>query len=235
MVEKIDKKEFLKIAKEISRCLRRIPVFWDGKKSILEMKNAGYNQWRQMEWIGWYFQFLCEKFLKNKMKIPGPKYGNMEFDAFKRIPWDFKTHVMNTSSHKIIVNDSEAISRGIKEFGGVGLILAIGKVKYNDEKRSFQKWHEKLKGGKSRYELERIKRGAWSRLRKVEFKLEQISFIRIDDSLLVKCGSFQRDFRNANGTPRREKVLLDLEKLDEEIIFFLDFDTKNRKTKSRFG
>ncbi len=81
---------------------------------------------------------------------------------------------------------------------------------------------EALKGGKSEYELDRIKRGAWSRLRKVEFNLKQISFIKIDDSVLVKCGSFQRDFRNSNGTPRMEKVLLDLEKLDEEIVFFLD-------------
>ncbi|MBU5575111.1 MAG: hypothetical protein KQA40_01430, partial [Candidatus Aenigmarchaeota archaeon] len=76
----------------------------------------------------------------------------------------------------------------------------------------------------SNYELERIKRGAWSRLRKVEFNLKQISFIKIDDSVLIKCGSFQRDFRNSNGRPRQEKVLLDLEKLDEEIIYFLDFN-----------
>lgn len=104
----------------------------------------------------------------------------------------------------------------------------MGKVKYNDDKRTFQKWHEALKGGKSQYEIERIRRGAWSRLRKVEFKLKQISFIKIDDAVLIKCGSFQRDFRNANGTPRREKVLLDLEKLDEEIVFFLDFKDKGR-------
>jgi hypothetical protein len=74
--------------------------------------------------------------------------------------------------------------------------------------------------------LQRIKRGAWSRLRKTEFNLEQISFIKIDDNVLVKCGSFQRDFRNSNGRPRREKVLLDLEKLDEEIVYFLDFKKK---------
>jgi hypothetical protein len=96
----------------------------------------------------------------------------------------------------------------------------------NDEQRTFQKWHEALKGGKSKYELERIKRGAWSRLRKTEFNLEQISFIKIDDNVLIKCGSFQRDFRNSNGRPRREKVLLDLEKLDEEIVYFLDFKKK---------
>jgi len=223
MVEKMKKEEFFKIGKEISKYLKKIPTFWDGRKSILEMKKAGFKQWRQMEWIGWYFQFLSEKLLQDIMKIPGPKYGNVQFDGLKEIPWDFKAHAINTSSHQIIVNDSEATANAIKDFGCVGLILAMGKVKYNDDKRTFQKWHEALKGGKSKYEFERIKRGAWSRLRKVEFKLEQISFIKIDDEVLVKCGSFQRDFRNAGGTPRREKVLLDLEKLAEEIIYFLDF------------
>jgi len=223
MVEKMKKEKFLKIAKELSRKFSNIPILWDGRKSILEMRETNFLQWKQMEWIGWYFQFLCEKFLQDDVKIPGPKYGNVKFDGFKEIPWDFKAHAINTSSHQIIVNDSEATANAIKQFGCVGLILAMGKVKYNDDKRTFQKWHEALKGGKSEYELERIKRGAWSRLRKVEFKLEQICFIKIDDDVLIKCGSFQRDFRNAGGTPRREKVLLDLEKLDEEIIFFLDF------------
>ena len=220
------KENFSSLAKEISVRLKEIPVHWDGRKSILEMKESGFNQWKQMEWIGFYFQFLCEKILKNIMKIPGPKYGNVKFDGFKEIPWDFKAHAINTSSHQIIVNDSEATANAIKDYGSVGLILAMGEVKYNDDKRTFQKWHEALKGGKSKYELERIKRGAWSRLRKVEFNLKQISFIKIDDAVLVKCGSFQRDFRNSNGRPRREKVLLDLEKLNEEIIYFLDFNDK---------
>lgn len=224
MVEKIKKEIFLTIAKNIARDLKDIPTLWDGRKSILEMRYNNFNQWKQMEWPGFYFQFLCGKLLKNKITIPGPKYGRVEFDGFKEIPWDFKAHAVNTSSHKIIVNDSEATANAIKQFGSVGLILAMGEVKYNDDKKTFQKWHEKLKGGKSDYELERIKRGAWSRLRKVGFKLEQISFIKINDSVLVKCGSFQTDFRNSNGLPRKGKVLLDLEKLDEEIIFFLNFE-----------
>ena len=72
----------------------------------------------------------------------------------------------------------------------MGLILAMGEATYNDEKRTFQRWHEELKGGKSKYEKERIKRGAWSRLRKVFFELKQIWFIRIIDDTLVKFGSF---------------------------------------------
>jgi len=219
----MEKNEFLKLAQEISEEFRNIPLVWDGRKSILEMKESGFPHWKQMEWIGWYFQFLCERFLKNIIQIPGPKFGNVKFDGFLKIPWDFKAHAINTSSHQLIVNDSEATAQGIEKFGSVGLILAMGKVEYNDERRTFQKWHEEIKGGKSKYEIERIKRGAWSRLRKTEFNLEQISFIKIDDTVLVRCGSFQRDFRNSNGRPRREKVLLDLERLDEEIIYFLDF------------
>jgi hypothetical protein len=192
------KDEFLKLAKEISEGFKNIPLVWDGRKSILEMKESGFPHWKQMEWIGWYFQFLCERFLKDIVEIPGPKFGNVRFDGSLKNSWDFKAHAINTSSHQIIVNDSEATATGIKKFGSVGLILSMGKVEYNDEQRTFQKWHEALKGGKSKYELERIKRGAWSRLRKTEFNLEQISFIKIDDNVLIKCGSFQRDFRNSN-------------------------------------
>ena len=64
---------------------------------------------------------------------------------------------------------------------------------------------------------------AWSRLRKVTFELRQISFVRITDETLVKTGSFQQDFRNADGSPRNAKVLLDLEKLDEELVLFVEF------------
>ncbi len=221
--------KFLNLSKTIANGFKKIPIHWDGRNSILEMKEAGFNQWKQMEWIGIYFQFLCERLLGDIMTIPGPKYGNVRFDGFKEIPWDFKAHAINTSSHQIIVNDSEATANAIRDFGCVGLILANGEVKYNDDERTFQKWHEELKGGKSKYELERIKRGAWSRLRKVEFNLKQISFIKIDDAVLVKCGSFQRDFRNSNGKPRREKILLDLEKLDEEIVCFLNFILKSNE------
>lgn len=215
---------FLKISNQVGEILENnIPKVWDGRKSILEMKDAGYPHWKQMEWIGFYFQFLCERYLSSIMDIPGPRYGRVEFDGFKNIPWDFKAHAMNTSSHQIIVNDSEATAKGIRDYGEVGLILALGKVLYNDEDRTFQKWHSALKGGKSKYEKERIKRGAWSRLRKVSFDLQQISFIKITDKTLVKCGSFQTNFRNADGRPRQAKVLIDLEEIDEDQVYYVEF------------
>lgn len=215
---------FAATANTLGQTLRAsISKTWDGRSCILQMQQEGSKYWKQMEWIGFYFQFLCEKHLASSMQIPGPKYGNVRFDAFSEIPWDFKAHAMNTSSHQIIVNDSEATADAINQFGEVGLVLALGKVIYNDEARSFQAWHEALKGGKSKYVKDRIERGAWSRLRKVSFDLQQISFIRLTDATLVKCGSFQSDFRNADGSPRRAKVLIDLEELDDETVHFVEF------------
>lgn len=215
---------FLAIARNIGESLKgTIPSIWDGKSCIIEMKNSECRHWKQMEWIGFYFQFFCEQTLSPIMTIPGPKYGRVEFDGFLEIPWDFKAHAMNTSSHQIIVNDREAIDAGLMEYGSVGLILALGKVIYNDENRSFQQWHQELKGGKSKYEMDRIQRGAWSRIRKTQFELQQISFIKINKNTLVKCGSFQSDFRNSNGSPRRPKVLIDLERLQDETIYYIEF------------
>ncbi len=130
---------------------------------------------------------------------------------------------MNTSNHQIIVNDSEATANGVKDYEAVGIILSLGKVLHNDEDRTFQKWHEALKGGLLDYSLERIERGAWSRLRKTHFTLEEIHLVQLTDATLVKCGSFQQDFRNADGSPRRKKVLLDLEMLEDEIIKTISF------------
>ena len=200
-----------------------IPVIWDGKKSILDMKQADFHHWRQMEWIGFYFQFLCERRLSDILKIPGPKYGNVEFDGFKNVPWDFKAHVSTAGRHNLIVNDSEATANAVTQYGEVGLILACGEAEYDDANRNFKKWHDDLKGGRSQYEVERIRRGARSRLRKTFFRLEEIRFIKIADELLVNCGSFQEGFRNADGSPRRSKVKIDLRMLDKEVVHSLKF------------
>lgn len=75
-----------------------IPKNWDGRNSIIEMKEEGSKQWRQMEWMGFYFEFLCQKHFANIIDMPGKKYGNTEFDAFSEISWDFKAHAANTTT-----------------------------------------------------------------------------------------------------------------------------------------
>jgi len=105
----VDTVEKLKIAS------RSIPKIWDGRNSILEMKAAGSRQWRQMEWMGFDFEFLCQKHFDDIIDMPGKKYGRTEFDAFCEISWDFKTHAANTTNHTVITNDTEAIVNTISD------------------------------------------------------------------------------------------------------------------------
>ena len=125
----------------------------------------------QMEWMGFYFEFLCEKHFDGIIDIPGKKYGRTEFDVFQEISWDFKTHAANTTNHNVITNDAEAMANTIDDYGHYGIILAISAVEYNDEERPFKRWHDELKEGISQYEVNRINRGAMSRRRKTEFIL----------------------------------------------------------------
>ena len=204
---------------------QNMPKVWDGRAAILEMKNAGYKHWRQMEWIGFYFQFLCEKHFDGLVEMPGVTYGRTEFDAFHQISWDFKAHAFNTTTHNVIANDAEAIANTLSDYGYYGLILAVGEVEYNDEERRFKKWHDQLKEGISQYELNRIKRGAMSRRRKTEFLLSEIHFICLNSGTLSQCsGSFQKGFRNADGSPRRAKVMINIAKIpDDALVATEDF------------
>jgi hypothetical protein len=152
------------------------------------------------------------------MEIPGKEYGNVKFDAFKNIPWDFKCHIQNDSNGKekteLIINDKEAINNAIEQYGSIGLVIGLGDAEYNDKDRTFQNWVDELKGGKSDYEKERIERGANSRLRKVAFNLKVIIFVKINKENLKYLGTYNQG-RNSNGKPRPPKYELDLKNLDK--------------------
>ncbi len=195
------------------KLMDKLPISWEGKKTILYMKEEGCRNWKQMEWPGWYFQFMCETLLSTDgyMDIPGPCYGNVEFDGFRVIPWDFKAHTTNGSGQdKVPTNGNQEVKAAIEEYGCVGFIIASGNAVFDDANQTFKKWHDVLKGKQSDYERERIARGAASRRRKVLFELDSIRFVFVDKNTLGYCGSFQGGMRNADGTPRNPKVMLDI-------------------------
>ena len=197
---------------------RNIPKIWDGKNAIREMRDGGSRQWKQMEWMGFYFEYLCESLFAGILDMPGKKYGKTEFDAFSEISWDFKSHASNATTPNVITNDTEAILKTIDDYGYYGIILAVGEVK-KDEDGSFKKWHDDLKGEKSKYVLEQEKKGGKSRIRKTEFALSEIRFVCFDREALRQCGvSFQKDFRNADGSPRREKVVIKTRQIPDDVF-----------------
>ncbi len=203
-----------KLSEEIfNRLMEKLPLYWDGKDAIRYMKENGCRNWKQMEWPGWYFQFMCETILGEEryFSIPGPAYDNVEFDGEKVIPWDFKAHTENSSNtNKVPTNGYQEILRAIEHYGTVGFIIASGDVIFDDENQTFKKWHDALKGTTSNYERERILRGAPSRRRKASFNLTKIRFVFLDKKSIGYCGHFQSGMRNSNGNIRKSKIMLDI-------------------------
>lgn len=195
--------------KVISSVLMGLPTNWDGKKCVLELKESNY-QWRQMEWWAWYFEFKAKNLLKDVMKVPGDKYGNVIFDIRGAINWDFKASAIKTDNHKIILNDKVAMDKSIDKDGAHGEIIALCDVEYNDVNRTFQKWHTHLKGGKSQYELNRESRTSISRYRKTKAVLTEILILTLGKGD-VKTLPIMRQGRNSDGSARKVKYMLDLE------------------------
>lgn len=195
--------------------LSNFPFHWDGKDCILELKKADF-QWKQMEWMGFYFEYLCNIRLQPPFEIPGPKYGRVKFDAFWNFPWDFKAHSatnrVGAKQHQVIVNDKTAIHSALAEYGKFGLIVAICEAKFNDEDRAFKVWHDELKGEQSDYERDRIQRGAPSRYRKVSLDVCRYSVFVLDSDSLAVLRSLNQG-RNSNANPRKPKYQIDLRKM----------------------
>lgn len=151
--------------------------------------------------------------IKKCFDIPGEKFNNVRFDLKGTINWDFKASAIKTDNHNIILNDKLAMELSIQKNKYHGEIIGLCDVEYNDIDRSFQKWHTELKGGKSKYEIEREKRTSVSRYRKTKAELIEIVLIIFNEKDLEKL-SIMKQGRNSNGTPRKEKYILDIEQID---------------------
>lgn len=202
--------------------LKKLPTIWDGKQCVLELKAADYH-WKQMEWWAFYFEYVAKKALHGKMQIPGDLFGKVQFDLKGKINWDLKASAIKSDSHRIILNDKAAMEQSIAGEGYHGEIIALCDVEYNDTDRSFQQWHNELKGGKSNYEKDREKRTAISRYRKTRAELKEILIVvfgkeDLDELLIMAQG------RNSNGNPREPKFMLNLEEIKSRAVYSICFE-----------
>lgn len=207
---------FSKDVERLRPLLRAFPRNWDGRSCILEMKENG-GRWRDMEWIGWYFEYLCQRRLAGILKMPSEKCLRCRFDGYGAVNWDFKAKATKSDDHRAILNDLESMDLSIKHHGEHGIVLALLNVDYNDDDRTFQRWHTQLKGGKSAYELKREERTAISRWRKTKAELVEILILRVN-AKNKHCLSIHQQGRNSNGKPRPAKYMLDLEKMGSMLI-----------------
>lgn len=198
---------------------------WEGKSCVGEMRQGGSRNWRQTEWIGWYFEWKAFERLTSAIGGGiGPTYNSTEYDYKRDCVWDFKTHVSNSGRPWAILNDSNSVNSCIEEYGSVGFIIAAGPAMYNDVTLSFKKWHSELGGDPSAYVRKGVKTGQPSRRRKTLFVFTEIVMFRFDTDVLARGQSekwirgFQKGMPNSNGKPRPSKIQIHLGKMPPELL-----------------
>ena len=103
------------------------------------------------------------------------------------------------------------------------MIIAQGVAEYDENKGTFKAWHDELKGGRSDYEKDRVRRGAPSRRRKIAFRLRRIEALWLNSDQVTKgldegwIDFFQKGMRNANGSARRPKYELNVDMLPADV------------------
>jgi hypothetical protein len=199
----------------ITSGLGQMPVFWDGKDSVLELKAAHYN-WKQMEWWAFYFEHKFRALFDHHLTFPGERYDQVQFDLKGEINWDLKAKAITSGDQKVILNDKTSMENSIARHGYHGEIIGLCDVEYDDDARSFQHWHTQLKGGLSAYEKERKTRTSTSRWRKKSATLKEVAFVVFEEKDLPKLLTMKQG-RNSNGKPRPEKYMLDMTEVN---LFF---------------
>lgn len=197
-----------------------IPTTIDGRQAVLDMRDGGSRNWKQMEWLGFYLEFLVETKIVPLVKGgPGPTYGNTTIDLMLSTPWDLKSYLLGKPS--VILNDKEAVNLCIEKYETINYFLLEGRATYDDDQQSFKNWHNSLKGKESKYVREGKKTGRPSRRRKATFVPTGFRGIEVTKESLqhgIKTGaikSFQDGLHNSNGNARRGKYLLDPSNIDQ--------------------
>lgn len=191
-----------------------LPRCWDGQMCVEEMREKNYPHWRQMEWIGFYFQMKCEALLSGFFEIPGESFraGSVKFDGkYAGVNYDFKAHSMFTydggHSKGAILNDKFSMEESIRLHGHHGLILAELSCMY-DLEGDFARWHQNIKGKESQYVREGRLTGRANRRRKTSAIVLSILLLTIRQDNLQYLKIYKQG-KNADGSPRNLKYMLD--------------------------
>ena len=183
---------------------------------------SNYQHWRQMEWIESYFNYLCERRLSRFLKIPGPAYNRMAFDAIMEIPWIFKIDIQNIGNPNIILEDADLILRGLSDFQQIGIILARGFAEYYRGKMPEEKDNSRVS---SMYQ-EKPRMNKKLRLHSI-FHLRKIDFIPFSFDSLEKCETFQPGKMEVR-EKLREKILLNIPDIQRKSQYTIHLDHKQK-------
>lgn len=186
---------------------------WDGRTAVKEMRSAEFRQWRQSEWIGFYFEFIGIPALIDAFGGGSVQVLNVTFDYSLGAPWDLKAH--SDSSSSAILNDARSVDQRLEE-GPLGFVVLSGTSEY-DEDGAFDDWHRQVTSQEGRG---RSVNSDHQRRRKAGFGPHSLSSYLVRDEAhgkdLLDAGALalRSQGRQSDGKPRSPKYHLNLRRAD---------------------
>ena len=200
---------------KVGRWTLRGGTWVDGKAAVLEMKEADFGSWREIEWPGYYIKFAVQDaiqsgFLGGFRSIVDRKH----YLAKGEYLWDAR--LMNVEYTEVMLADKARTDQLIQDNDGIGLVVFQAEVvkEYSGE---FRAWHIELGGGKTQWIRDSIARGALPKVRKTEFMVTHSIAFHFDSSDFEQgldegwLTLYAHNMRNARGELRNPKYMLHLD------------------------
>lgn len=203
----------------------RTVIHVDGKKAIKWMKNENLPGWREVEWAGFYIRHKLQRLCKEKRPEDfTPIIDRKQYRVKGKYLWDIRVRSIERKP-KIILNSVINFEKLIQENNGIGLIIPNATMFYDTNEHAFRKWQEKIKGKSSNYVLQSETVGRPPRLRKTGFIITRVfAYYLSEDSINQGLNEswmrndFQKGMKNADGTLRTPKYIINLKKTPVEYL-----------------
>ena len=105
--------DFMDLSEKMEIKLKKIPTLWNAQEAVLMLSNESYPKWKQTEWLDFYFQYLCEKYLPRIVPTHKDICGTTFFDGIHDLSPDFS--VKNIKGNQEKTNSQESIPNNASE------------------------------------------------------------------------------------------------------------------------
>jgi len=91
---------FEDLSKKIAKKLKGLPILWNAQDAVVLLSRASYSKWKQTEWLDFYFQYLCEKYLPRIVPLHKDVCGTTFFDGKRDLSPDFSQKGLKKNTTK---------------------------------------------------------------------------------------------------------------------------------------
>lgn len=206
---------------------RYFPKIFEARDSI-KWLHKHTTQGNQNEWAAIFFEEYCRPLLTNFL---GGWYGvriikGSRIDYQRYYNWDLKVHSIRDNKGKcqsqIILNDKNAMERIIELESGMGFIVADVDFTF-DRSGSLLRWRDQYEGRTKKHSKN-------TRIMKNRGKVIGLTAVFIKDKSVLKKGikekwiSIFKQGRQPDGSSRKPKYMINLDRIPPEVVTRLDTD-----------